>query len=96
MWQTFRPRHVHALQSRPGFTANGGTDGTGYGFFVWKQGFDGDTTLSWLDNRLIENRWTRGDTARADPRFPDPRLDAPRPRAAIPAQTALRGVVDNG
>lgn len=63
---------------------------------VEAEGFDAETTLSWLDNRLIENRWTHGGTAQADPRFPDPRTGAPRTQPAIPTQTALRGVVANG
>jgi len=78
------PAFVMPLPARPGFTANGGGDGTDYAIYVWTAEITkpGETRLCHLDNRLVENRWSQGSKTRGidDPRFPDPRINkAPTP-----------------
>jgi hypothetical protein len=86
LWRIFPAAAAYPLPDRPGFTEDGGTDGTGYMMCCWQQGYEGPTVLSHLDNRFIENRWSQGrrevkdrqtgEVVRPmvpDPRFPDPR-----------------------
>lgn len=80
---------VFPMSARPGYTADGGTDGTGYAMFCWVKGYDGPTILEHMDNTDIQVRWD-GTPAKKkngvvvkeavlDPLFPDPRKRKPQP-----------------
>lgn len=75
-WRIFPAAAAYPLPARPGFTADGKTDGTEYMLCAWKQGWAGPTMLRHLDNRLVRNKWD-GRPDRPDPNFPDPRDPAP-------------------
>jgi hypothetical protein len=47
-WDEHRPAEVHVLRRRPSFTG-GATDSCAYGWFVWRTGHVGPTTLGWID-----------------------------------------------
>ena len=80
LWRIFPAAAAYPLPARPGFTADGGTDGTDYMLCCWKQGWEGPTILRHLDNRLVQVRWN-GRPELPDPAFPDPRKDPPPPLA---------------
>lgn len=44
LWREYPPEQIHVLSERPSFTG-GGTDSAAYGFFIWRAGFVGKTTL---------------------------------------------------
>jgi len=84
-WRIHKASLLWALPSRPGFTPNGATDGTGYGVMCWVKGYDGPTVLDHLDNRFIPVKWDGKPAVKKngvivrpevlDPNFPDPRRD---------------------
>jgi hypothetical protein len=49
LWREYPPMRVAVLGARPSFTGNGKTDATAYAVYLWRKGYDGETTLSWLD-----------------------------------------------
>ena len=49
-WRAHPAAEVHVLTARPSFTG-GGTDSAAYGWFVWRAGHTGPTTLQHLDWR---------------------------------------------
>lgn len=49
-WRVYPAAEVHVLTARPSFTG-GGTDSAAYGWFVWRKGHSGATTLHHLDWR---------------------------------------------
>ena len=49
LWRQYPPLHVSVLGARPSFTGNGKTDATAYAVYIWRKGYDYETTLSWLD-----------------------------------------------
>lgn len=59
LWQPAPPSHVYVLPARAGFTPGGKTDSIEYMVSVWTRPPRAHTTLSWLDNLGIENRWTQ-------------------------------------
>lgn len=83
-WRKSPPAVVFPFPDRPGYTADGATDGTEYAMFVWVQGYEGPTILHHMDNLGLRVRWN-GKPARKDkkgritapavldPDFPDPR-----------------------
>lgn len=75
LWQSRPPALVWPLPARPGFSPDGATDATDYAIYSWtaKPTVAGETRLRHLDNRLIENRWSKGRKQKPDARFPDPR-----------------------
>ena len=44
-WENSPAREVVVLAERPSFTGDGKTDGCAYGFFIWRKGWIGDTTI---------------------------------------------------
>ncbi|MEA3203313.1 MAG: hypothetical protein QOI63_988 [Thermoplasmata archaeon] len=90
-WRIYPATAAYPLPARPGFTADGGTDGTGYMICCWQQGKAGPTRLRHLDNRFVQVKWNgtpalkeKGVVVRAavlDPAFPDPRT---RPEVSPP------------
>jgi len=69
LWTKYPPARIYPLPSRPGFTADGGTDATDYMVCVWVANHTGPTIMTHLDNRNVANRWTDA-TAYPDPRTP--------------------------
>lgn len=60
LWDQTPPAHVFVLPARPGFTADGGADSIEYTVLVWRkisEGVQEATTISWLDNTEIQNKW---------------------------------------
>jgi hypothetical protein len=49
LWRESPPVQVGVCSRRPSFTGNGKTDATDYAIFVWRAGWQGETTLGWLD-----------------------------------------------
>jgi len=46
-WPERPPVELFALQKRPSFTRDGGTDGATYGWFVWRRDVDGMLASEW-------------------------------------------------
>lgn len=46
-WKQHPPAYVYVLSERPSFTG-GGTDKTAYAFYIWEEGFSGETVLRFL------------------------------------------------
>lgn len=102
-WRIFPAAAAYPLPARPGFTADGKTDGTGYMMCCWRKDYSGPTVLRHLDNRLVRNRWNgrpaikrSGKVVREavlDPAFPDPRHAT---SAARPVQLRARDLRDPG
>ena len=96
LWQNRPPAMVWPLPARPGFSPDGSTDATDYAMYIWSATPTraGETRLMHLDNRLIENRWSRGRKSQPDPRFPDPRRSpstgAPMSAAFMPSHRSVR------
>lgn len=82
LWSRYKPTHVYTLVARPGFTSDGSTDGTDYGVIMWGKEPTMTTTMSWIDNRNVESRWSQGIRKKTDkktgkvlqPALPDPRF----------------------
>jgi predicted TPR repeat methyltransferase len=43
------PKYIYQSVSRVSFTGDGKSDNTAYSFFIWEDGFVGETTFKWLD-----------------------------------------------
>lgn len=102
LWERYKPAKVYPLVARPGFTSDGSTDGTDYGVVVWKKEPSLETTMSWLDNRSVESRWSLGRRAKKNPKtkqiiepaVPDPRFPVvPRVRGVQVIEDAPQVVV---
>jgi hypothetical protein len=91
-WRIFPAAAAYPLPARPGFTADGKTDGTEYMLACWKQGWAGPTLLRHLDNRQVRVKWG-GRPDRPDPDFPDPRKTSQdeQERPAKPQALTLEG-----
>lgn len=89
--------------ARPGYTADGATDATGYAMFVWVKGYDGPTIQEHIDNTDIQVRWNGTPTRKKngvivkeavlDPKFPDPRtrpVPPMRPPSMVQVGEALQ------
>lgn len=86
-WRIYPSSAIYPFPARPGFTADGATDGTAYGMMCWKQGHQGFTVLRHLDNRLTTFKWEGTPAVKRkkkvirpavrDPNFPDPRMSLP-------------------
>lgn len=90
-WQHYPASFVFPCPARPGFTADGGTDGTGYMLCTWVKGYEGPTILEHMDNTKGPVRWagqtkTEKRAAVLDPLFPDPRT-VPQPQMRQVAPT---------
>ena len=49
LWRETPLEHVAVLSARPSFTGNGKTDSkTAYAIFVWRNGYAGQPTISWV------------------------------------------------
>lgn len=89
LWRIFPATAAYPLPARPGFTPDGGSDGTDYMMCVWTPGWQGPTLLRHLDNRFVRVKWT-GTKQTPDPSFPDPRTGPPVPvRGPRHAQAVL-------
>lgn len=82
-WRIFPAAAAYPLPARPGFTANGQTDGAGYMMACWVPGWSKPTQLRHIDNRFIPVRWD-GRPDRLDPAFPDPRKEVETPMPPEP------------
>ncbi len=82
-WRIFPAAAAYPLPARPGFTANGQTDGTGYMMACWVPGWSRPTQLRHIDNRFVPVRWD-GRPDRLDPAFPDPRQAVTTPMMPEP------------
>jgi hypothetical protein len=49
LWRESPPQSVHVLSARPSFTGDGKTDATAYAIYIWRKGWQGQTSLGWLD-----------------------------------------------
>lgn len=78
LWRIYPAAAAYPLPARPGFTADGKTDGTGYMMCCWREGWQGPTLLRHLDNRHVQVRWN-GRPEAPDPAFPEPRTPASGP-----------------
>lgn len=56
LWRQYRPFRIGVYVQRPSFTANGGTDATGYMACLWQKGYQGETTLRWLSTDTADCR----------------------------------------
>lgn len=59
LWREFPPQSVHVMSARPSFITEGPkkgrTDATAYAIYIWQKGWQGQTTLSWVDWKQIEH-----------------------------------------
>lgn len=49
LWRECPPKRVAVCSKRPSFTGNGKTDATAYAVYLWQKGWQGSTSLSWLE-----------------------------------------------
>lgn len=62
LWRDHMPSRVYVLPARPGFMPNGRSDSTEYALYVWDWRHTGETTLRFIDNLDVKNRWARGES----------------------------------
>lgn len=57
LWKSTPLEHVSMLCRRPSFTGNGRTDTkTEYAIFVWRNGYTGQPTLSWVRGEKVQRK----------------------------------------
>lgn len=56
LWREYPPFRIGVYSSRPSFTGDGRTDPTGYMACLWQRGYQGETTLRWLNTDADDHR----------------------------------------
>lgn len=49
LWREYPPRIVVVRSSRVSFTGDGQTNATAYAYYIWQNGYTGETVLKWTD-----------------------------------------------